>query len=355
MFKSLSSFIALATVGVLSLSPSTKAAPNIKVSGNKFVDSNGSEVKLHGVNRSGGEFSCIQGNGFFDGPTDQASIDAIKSWKVNAVRVPTNEDCWLGLSNVPSQYSGSNYQNAIKDYVNRLLSNDLTVILEVHWTNGDYSCGAGANCQKPMPGPNTPQYWTSVANAFKDTRIIFDLFNEPFPDRVVTGGTTAAWNCWKNGGSGGDCSGINYSVTGFQTIVDSIRSTGNSNALIVGGLAYSNDLSQILTYMPYDSQNNIGVFAHVYNFNACNSQSCWDQNYAPVASKYPLVISEIGENDCAHGFIDSLMSWADSKGVSYLGWTWNTWDCSTGPSLISNYDGTPTNFGVGYRDHLASL
>ena len=34
--------------------------------------------------------------------------------------------------------------------------------------------------------------------------------------------------------------------------------------------------------------------------------------------------------------------------------TWNTWDCSSGPSLISSYDGTPTAYGAGLRDHLRS-
>ena len=49
------------------------------------------------------------------------------------------------------------------------------------------------------------------------------------------------------------------------------------------------------------------------------------------------------------------MDWADRNNIGYLGWTWNTWDCSSGPSLISDYDGTPTNFGVGLRDHLKAV
>ena len=38
----------------------------------------------------------------FDGPVDDASIDAIKSWNMNAVRVPMNEHCWLNINGVPS-------------------------------------------------------------------------------------------------------------------------------------------------------------------------------------------------------------------------------------------------------------
>ena len=48
------------------------------------------------MDRSGTEYACVQGNGIFDGPNDQASITAMKSWGVNAVRVPLNEACWNG-------------------------------------------------------------------------------------------------------------------------------------------------------------------------------------------------------------------------------------------------------------------
>ncbi|MCO6005108.1 hypothetical protein NE236_08940 [Actinoallomurus purpureus] len=45
---------------------------------------------------------------------------------------------------------------------------------------------------------------------------------------------------------------------------------------------------------------------------------------------------------------------ADAHAVGYLGWTWNTWGCGSGPSLISSYDGAATAYGAGLRDHLRS-
>ena len=74
-----------------------------------------------------------------------------------------------------------------------------------------------------------------------------------------------------------------------------------------------------------------------------------------LAAQVPVVTGELGENDCAHNYIDQYMSWADAHGISYVGWTWDTWGCSDGPALISDYTGTPTAFGVGFRDHLAGL
>jgi len=41
--------------------------------------------------------------------------------------------------------------------------------------------------------------------------------------------------------------------------------------------------------------------------------------------------------------------------VTVDSWGWNPFDCSNFPALINNYDGTPTSFGIGLRDHLAAL
>jgi len=275
----------------------------------------------------------------------------MKSWKINAVRVPLNEDCWLNINGVKAEYGGSNYHNAIKGFVDLLISNDLYVILDLHWTaNGNNP----AKAQAAMPNKDhSIDFWKSVAAFFKDNNaIIFDLFNEPFPGSN-TWDSAAAWDCWKNGGS--SCSGLEYQAAGLQDLVTAVRSADASNVLMLGGLAYSNSLAQWIKYVPTDPKNQLAASWHSYNFNVCNNLACWNQYVLPVAQKFPVIIGEFGENDCAHGYADSLMGWADHYGLSYLGWTWNTWDCSTGPALISNYDGTATNYGQGLKAHLASL
>lgn len=339
--------------------PDDGTVPALHVSGNKLVDADGATRRLLGVNRSGGEFMCVQGRGIWDGPVDDASVKAIADWNANTVRIPLNEECWLGLSNIAPEYAGANYINAVKDLVTKVKANGMTPLLELHWSYGQYtgnSAGCSdvhASCQKPMPDMQyTPSFWASVASTFKDdATVVFDLFNEPYPDRA-TSTTTQAWECWRDGGT---CSGIGYEVAGMQDLVDSIRGTGATNPILVGGLAYSNDLSQWLTYKPSDPAGNLAAAWHVYNFNSCSTESCWNSTLAPVVAQVPLVAGEIGENTCTHGFVDQVMTWFDDRGLSYLGWTWNTWDCSSGPSLISGYDGTPTAYGIGLRDHLRSL
>ncbi|HEX6519595.1 MAG TPA: cellulase family glycosylhydrolase [Streptosporangiaceae bacterium] len=340
-------------------------APQLHVSGNKLIDANGKQVTLWGVDRSGAEYSCVNGTGVFDGEMDQAAITAIKSWGSNAVRMPLNEACWNGESYVSSQFAGATYQNAIKAEVNLMVSNGLNVIIDLHWTDGDYtgngkgSCPAGktaeAFCQKPMP--DTAQaipFWTSVANTFKgNNAVIFDLFNEPFPD-VAAGNETAGWQCWLNGGT---CAGIPFQVAGMQSMINAVRSTGATNVLMLGGLTWSNDLTQWLTQKPSDPDNNLAASWHSYNFNACSNQSCWTSQVAPVIAQVPLIAGEIGENDCSGSYINPLTTWLDSQHASYLAWAWNAdFNCSSGPGLITDYvPGTPTAFGAAYKAHLASL
>ncbi|MFD9030729.1 cellulase family glycosylhydrolase [Streptomyces sp. NPDC059567] len=334
-------------------------APELSVAGTRLTDQNGATRRLLGVNRSGAEFMCVQGHGIFDGPVDDASVRAIADWKANTVRIPLNEECWLGLDNIKPEYRGANYADAVKGLVERVLAHGMTPIVELHWTYGQYtgnSAGCSdvhASCQKPMPDAQyTPAFWTSVADTFKnDRRVVFDLFNEPYPDRA-TSTTAQAWTCWRDGGT---CPGIGYEVAGMQDLLDAVRATGARNLVLVPGIAYSNDLSQWLSHRPTDPAGNLAAAWHVYNFNTCSDETCWDSTLAPVAAQVPLVAGEIGENTCGHGFIDRVMRWFDDRGLSYLGWTWNTWSCASGPALITSYDGTPTAFGIGLRDHLRAL
>jgi endoglucanase len=346
----------------VSVVSTTSTAPQLHVSGNQLVNASGSPVVLHGVDRSGTEYACVQGWGIFDGPSDQASITAMKAWGVNAVRIPLNEACWNSESYVDSAYAGANYQTAIENFVNLLNDNGIVAILDLHWTDGLYTgtsagcSSAEAVCQKPMPDTaESVPFWTSVATAFKgNDAVIFDLFNEPYPERADNYNETEGWQCWLNGGS--DCVGISYSVAGMQTLVSAVRSTGANNVIMLGGLEYSNDLTQWLSYEPTDPDHNLVASWHDYNFNTCNTQSCWTSQVAPVIAQVPVIAGEIGENDCADTYIDPLMTWLDSENTSYLAWAWNAdFACASGPGLITDYSGDPTAYGAGYESHLQAL
>lgn len=342
----------LLCVPAMTLAPLWQARASASIAGlhvqsNQILNSAGQPIRLLGVDRSGTEYACIQGWGIFDGPSDATSVQAIASWHTNAVRVPLNEDCWLGINGAPAAYSGATFQQAIVNYVTLLNQHGLVAILDLHW-NAPGS--AQATGQQPMPDQDhAPAFWSSVATTFKNnSSVIFDLYNEPYPDSNQD--TTAAWQCWRNGGT---CPGVSFQAAGMQDLVTTVRKTGAANIIMLGGVQYSGTLSRWLAYKPLDSLHNLAASWHSYNFSACNNSMCWTSQVAPVARRVPLIAGEIGENDCAHGYIDSLMPWLDGQKQSYLAWTWDTWNCASGPALITNYNGTPTNFGVGYQNHLS--
>jgi endoglucanase len=336
-------------------------APQLHVAGNHLVTASGQQVVLRGVDRSGGEYSCVNGSGFWDGPMNQASVTAMKQWNVNVVRVPLNEACWNGQSYVLPAYRGANYQRAVESYVRLLNRNGIVAILDLQWTDGSYNgaqavCSSEpATCAKPMPdAAQAIPFWKSVAQTFKgNDAVIFDLFNEPFP-QAATQNETQAWRCWLHGGN--SCPGIYYPVAGMQQLVNAVRSAGADNVIMLGGIEWANDLSQWLRYEPTDPDHNLVASWHSYNFNSCASLSCWNSQVAPVIAKVPVIAGEIGENGCTDTYIDSLMNWLDARSTGYLGWAWNAdFNCSSGPSLITSYDGTPTAFGAGFQSHLRSL
>jgi len=352
-----------ATFTATEVTQTTSAAPQLHVSGNKLVNASGTQVVLHGVNRSGTEYACVQGNGIFDGPNDQTSITAIKSWgPVNAVRVPLNEACWNAESYVNSAYAGTTYINAIKSYVSLLNTNGIVAILDLHWTDGTYTgpsagcSSAQATCQKPMPdAAQAIPFWTSVANTFKgNDAVIFDLFNEPYASRADNNNSAEGWQCWE---TGSPCTGISYPVAGMQQMINAVRGAGANNVIMLGGEEYSNDLTSWLQYEPTDPDHNLVASWHSYNFNTCSSQSCWTSQIAPVIASVPVVAGEIGENDCAGTYINPLTTWLESQKTSFLAWTWDNWSggCSSGPTLITDYTGTPTNYGAAYKAILQAL
>ncbi|MGI8550717.1 MAG: FG-GAP-like repeat-containing protein, partial [Dehalococcoidia bacterium] len=335
----------------------------LHVQGNQLVNGAGLPVRLLGMNRTGPESACIVAGGYGllgsdnDGPLDAAAIQVMASWHINAVRVPLNADCWLNINGVQAQYGGANYQTALAGYVSRLNQAGLAVILSLHFTAAGQT---PAIRQIPMPDrDHSPSFWTQVANAYKgNSSVLFDLYNEPFPNNVRD--TTPAWQCWLNGGAA--CQGLlydqngnpmSYTAAGMQELVTAIRGTGATNVILAEGINYGGHLSQWLTYKPNDPTGNLTASWHIYNNTDC-LMPCWDTVVASLAQQVPVITGEIGEYDCKHTFIDPLLTWLDTHTISYLAWTWNTYGCDN-PSLITAYNGTPTAYGQGYKDHLAVL
>jgi len=312
---------------------------SIAVSGNHLVDASGQPVTLHGVDISGTEWQCLYGQAFY-GPSDNASIAAMADWHINAVRIPLNEDCWLGINGAPTDIE--TYHNEIAEYVKRLNAHGMYAILDLHWSApGTILSHLGAGFEgyfEMADESHSPAFWASIASYFKSNHaLLFDLVNEP---------NDISWSCWRNG-----CiAPRGYQTAGMQQLVDAVRATGATQPVMVAGLEDAAEAGKAwLENRPTDPGGQLVASVHVYSQA---SISHFNTNIGTVAAQFPVVAGEIGEMDCADEDINAFLPWADSHGISYLAWAWYVGECASYPSLISSYNGTPTNFGIGYREHL---
>ncbi len=316
--------------------------PWIGVRNGELIDGSGEEVRLLGVNRPGFEYECVEGTGVFDGPTDMASIEAMKAWRINAVRLPLNESCWLGHEWIDESYSRDNYRAAVRSYVESLERAGLYVILDLQWSAPGNNWATGII---PMASDNAPRFWREVATEYRDDRsVLFDLYNEPHD---------IDWDCWAWGCEVTDQWFGTYQTVGMWELVDVVRSTGAKQPILLSGLNWAQDLSGWLEHRPPDPARALVAANHTYEgptpcFGPCR------QVLLDVARRVPVVTAEIGEDDCNHDYIDRYMRWADRHEISYLGWAWYV-ASGCKPVLIENFGGKPTTFGIGLREHLRML
>jgi len=318
--------------------PTSDRGLSIMVNGNEFINQLDQDVTLHGVNIMGTQWQCLVGSAF-SGPSNEASVEAIASWHVNVVRIPLNEDCWLGINGAPARTAI--YHEELRRYVDRLHAHGLYAILDLHWSAPGTTLshiGPGfAGFYEMADREHAPAFWASLASYFADDHaVLFDLYNEP---------NNISWSCWRNG-----CSAPrDYETAGMQELIEAIRDAGATQPVMVGGLELAGQLGQEwLENRPVDPQGQLVASAHVYGYTNAGKL---DRNIGVVARRFPVVLGEAGESNCADNDLQVLLPWADEYGVSYLAWAWYIGECAS-YSLISDYGGTPTDYGLGYREHL---
>ena len=340
----------------------------LKVSGANMVDDTGTIVHLHGVNRSGTEYQCAHGAGFFDGPSDAASVAAMASWHINIVRVPINALCWLGDNGVPSQYGGQNYINAIVTYVNLLHSYGIYAEISLMWSMpGNLPANESYQINAPDQD-HAPATWTGMAQAFKnDPNVILSPWGETYVDYpcLMQGCSDQASIGGDPGDSTGTCgSGCwHYQSAGMQEAVTDMRNAGYNGPIAIpcdkvanicadpnNGGSYAN--GTWLTTKPTDPDNQILAEMHLYGGNTCDTTTCLNTTIKPILNAgYPVIFGETGDSydgsTCPGTTnLQTYLTWAEQNNVGTEAWAWDTWGgCSTG-SLITNYNGTP-NTGQG--------
>ncbi len=344
------------TAHAASLAYSATANGPYSVKGNTVVDANGQPYLIHGIARDGLEYNCSG-----EGPLDQQHLAYLGSgvntttatyWGANTVRLPLSEGFWLnGAPSYPC--TAAQYQNTVKQVVDTLTALKLNVMLDLQWTDAGGQSGQGGG-PWAMPDADSLAFWQQVAPIYKSySNVFFEAYNEPHP------GTWACWTgaCTMTGDSGysDDCQcnkSFTYQGVGMQAIVDAIRGTGANNLVIVGGMQWGYDLSQLNTYKL--SGTNVVYDTHPYYPYNDKLPNTWDNAFGIPSKTYPVISAESGEYDCDSTYESQLLSYFDAHQIGWVGFSWslrgNT--CSY-PLLITDYNGTPSaGYGLAIYQHL---
>ena len=313
-----------------------------------------------GINWSGFESACAQGWGYSgldplgeDAEADQAAV--IASWGVDTVRLPLNQDCWLGTRSAPVsddfvERTPLGYRGAVDRFVRALNAEGLVVVLDLHSRKRIGSAGFGSTA---MPDSESLAFWRSVAAQYAASpSVLFDAFSAPHSRDDVRGAPVfeLGWRCWSQGGCEVPVEDdrtqtkpgrATYEALGMADLVAAIRRAGAEQPILLSGLDGANDLRAWADSVPDDDQL-VAAF-HAYDTAACGP-ACWERVLAPLADRVPVLTTELGAEDPTDGWVADYLRFAQEHDIGSLLWVWA--ELPADPmALVSDLDGTPTPWG----------
>lgn len=327
---------------------STGGLPALKVDGTKLVDPSGKTIVLRGSSLIDiGALYAYNGNSV-KGITDRMDKLAAAGVQGHVVRFPvypkidynagypTCSPLPYPVGTGPTTSCTAKSPMTAADYVGKVLtpaidyatSKNLYVIIDHHQIDD-------ATLRNSAADANT--FWADIAPKFANrANVLYEPFNEP-----IDGSQTWAQLKPK-----------------VQSWIDTIRSSGAKNVIIVPSNSYCQRPGDAASDPPSDPEKNLMYTAHVYpgNWNAS-----FKQQVATAVSKAPVFFTEWGYvlngSDATLG--TSNASWGtefravlDGNGSSWTAWvTDNAWT----PNMFSDEQLTQlTDFGKLAKDWLAA-
>ena len=295
----------LGTAATCQPASASTSALSVKVVGNHLVDGSGKVITLHGVDIAGLARGCVTA------PTGTAAINAMTSSDfgvygnapltsvglyatlaakhVNAIRIPLNEDCVLGINGVTAAWSSTAYMAVVKQIVAAAAANGIYTIVDLH-LNAPGSMPA-LDQQAMADADHAPAFWTAVATALKgSTSVLFDAYNEPRATSIMIADSNAdPWSCWLNG-----CT-IKRWVPNMKVPVVASASSGGTSLVLSGTPSAPATTSEAAVALANLKKVSLG--GNVYRVaSSINASDGWHVSLNPST---PLVCSPA--SSCAAG------------------------------------------------------
>jgi len=307
--------------------------PVIAVSGNHFVNPKGETVVFRGLALSDPAELLRKkqwGRHYFE---------KAKEWNANVVRIPVHPSAWrqlgeteyLKLLDEAVQWSGELGMHVIIDW--HTIGNLLTGVyhLPIYVTSRD----------------ETFRFWYTIAERYKanPTVALYELYNEPTNRDGAMG--PLPWGEYRKL---------------IEDLTFMIQTINPRAIVLVAGFNWGYDLSQV-RYDPIRAKN-VAYVTHPYPQKREEfRETSWERDWGFVADKYPMVATEFGFMDAndrgAHRptisdekYGEAIIAFFEQRGISWTPWVF---DAEWVPSLIADWNYTPTRQGKFFKEKLRVL
>ena len=176
--------------------------------------------------------------------TTQTLINSVKAAGFNTIRIPCAWDCHTTNGVIDAAWIAR-----VKQVVDYCISNNMYVILNIHWDGGWLDNNITQQKQSTVIAKQT-NYWTQIANYFKDydEHLLFAGANEPPVDNATA---------------------MSILLSYHQAFIDAVRATGGNNSsrtlIVQGPSADIEKTNTLMNTMPTDQiASRLMVEVHYY-------------------------------------------------------------------------------------------
>jgi hypothetical protein len=286
--------------------------PRISVHGNHFVDPSGAAVLFRGL--SVADPDKLQEEGRWN----RELFAAVKDMGANLVRIPVHPADWR-------RRTPRGCLELLDQAVDWCTDLGIHVIIDWH-SIGNLKSGM---FQEPIYNTSlaeTLDFWRVIAMHFTghNTVAFFELFNEPTHYNGMLG--ALSWSDWRE---------LNEEMIGV------IRYWDKDTIPLVAGFDWAYDLDAV-HYDPVRAEG-IGYVTHPYaNKRPQPWEPRWEEDFAFVADRYPMIATEIGFGlkpgetiDDSH-YGNRITRFLEQRGIGWMAWVF---DPAWQPRMLETFDG----------------
>ncbi len=304
--------------------------PQLSVDGKNIVTENGEIIRLKGVSFS--DPDKLEN----DGQWNSRYFREARNWGCNIVRFAVH----------PTRLNNRGWDNYFELMDKGIKwAEELGMYVIIDW----HSIG-NLNTEKWFRDiyltswDETVRFWERVARRYKGnpTVAIYELYNEPTSQSGELG--ELSWDTWR---------------PTLEKLIDEIHKIDDEKIALVAGMNWGYFLDEV-NKNPVDRKN-VAYCTHPYPQKRKKPwESKWEADWGHVADKYPVIATEFGfmgpDEPGAHipciadeSYGKAIMDYFDKKGISYTLWCF---DPDWPPTLITDWDFTPSRQGKYFKQHL---